>query len=191
MKATNKSILYTIVSFFILILYVANSFAEHCFEIPYKEVHDDSKEANKNVFESGILLYMSFEQIERKKFRIANLFIEIIKENSVNLIELYTKILKEVKVAPIQIYRLSPERRHYLNFVLKRLKYDEPRNTKQLIEIGLKQIEIYSKNVSADDIIYRNDRKTDRSTMIKTANMHKQLINLGFLVSEIAYQNVK
>lgn len=191
MIARNKSILYTIVSFSILILCVSTSFAEHCFEIPYKEVHDYSKEANRNVFESGTLLYKSFEQIERKHFKIANLFIQIIKENSVNLLEQYIKILKNVKVAPIEIYRLSPERRGYLNFVLQRLKYDEPKDTKQLVELGIKQIKIYSTSVSADDITYRDDRKADRSTIMKTANMHKQLINVGFLISEIAYLNVK
>ena len=81
MKTTNKSKLYLITIFVVLNLYVSNSFAEHCFEIPYEETQEDSKKANQIAFESGKLIMMSFEKLEGKRVRVANGFAEIIKEN--------------------------------------------------------------------------------------------------------------
>ena len=189
MKKNNKILLYAIICFFTLFFCLTNSFAEYCFEIPDKKTHDDSETANKNVFESGKLLFMVFEELEKKNIGKANEIMNKIKENAGILLQIYESILKRVEDVKLNINKLRPESRNYFNYLMDINKYTPPKTMRPLIEIGTKQIKVYKDKFFVKEINFGNDIKSNRTEIIDLADKYYTLINVGFLISEIAFTN--
>jgi hypothetical protein len=185
-----KIIFMTIIFNFISIVSLSNLYAEYCFEIPDEKTHEESKKANEIVFDIGVIIYESLQEIEKGHHRSANEKIALIREKANELRNIYNKIEKEVKHIKLNVSLLQEGDRDYIGRLIKKKDYREPRTEKEYVNIGLKEIEAFYKNISLKNIKYGEIRTHNIETIRELLYIYSKLTRIGFIISDVAYKNI-
>jgi len=173
---------------FFIIFFCVNAYAEYCFEVPDRKVHEASTRANRIVFQMGVDAYSSFEEILNKNIERANSKIGKIRKGAETLEWIYAKIGENIRDRDINTSVLTKEDRGYLNFLMDKHSVERGRSTRGLVGVGIKEIALFKRIMQDDRMKYGEDSEDNFSTINDVISFYNRLTRIGFIISQTAFE---
>jgi hypothetical protein len=167
---------------------VSKTNAEYIFNLPWKDVSSESKNASINLTSGVSNLFKSFEKMEMGKIADANAQLEKAIKSLNTAKQIYVDIEGKIKKGIVNIMAVPNYQRALLNREFRLFNYPIPKSTHDTAKLAREVIEAYVKRVK-DLGFYTNDAMKNRNNIrIMVDDLHRLML-MGINISDLAASN--